>query len=192
MKQPIIFIHGLNSSPTIFAHLHSELPSHEAIFIEYDSFQSVEESYQYILTEIKKKKAVVVGHSLGGVLGALLASRDNGLNVEKLVTISAPFGGSLSALAARLLFPRLKVFRDLDPKSEITNEVSSAKIPNHLSIISVSGSLPIMLDDNDSVVTIASQKAAQTALTLDVESNHFEVVQSAQTISAIQNFLFRS
>lgn len=192
MKPKIVYLHGLNCSPIIFSHIISELPEHEAIPIKYDTFQSIEDSYEYILGEIKKKKVSIVAHSLGGILGALLASRENGLTVDKLITISSPFGGSTSALAARLLFPRLKVFKDLDPKSEITNEVSTAKIPDHLSIVSVSGSLPIMFDDNDSVVTLESQRAAQTPLKVDIEANHFEVVQHPQTISSIENFLFRS
>jgi pimeloyl-ACP methyl ester carboxylesterase len=191
MKQ-IVYLHGLNCSPTIFSHLHHQLPEHEPIFIEYDSFQSVEDSYQSVLSQIKQKKISVIGHSLGGVIGMLIASRDNGITVEKLATISSPFGGSKAALGARILFPRFKVFKDIDPKSEIINEVSKAKISHHLSIISTGGSLPIMFDDNDSVVSVTSQRASQTKMKVEVESNHFEAVQNTETISEIDNFLFRT
>ena len=192
MKPTIVYLHGLNCSPTIFSHLHHQLPEHEAIFVEYDSFQSIETSYEYILSQVNKKKVSVIGHSLGGVLGLLLASRNNGITVDRLATISSPFGGSKAAIGARLLFPRFKVFKDIDPKSEIINEVSKAKVPYHLSIISTGGSLPIMFDDNDSVVSVTSQKAAQTPLKVEVASNHFEAVQNIATLNEIQKFIFRS
>lgn len=188
----IVYLHGLNCSPTIFSHLHHQLPEHEPIFIEYDSFQSIEDSYQYILSQITHKKVSVIGHSLGGVIGLLLASRDNGITVDRLATISSPFGGSKAAVGARLLFPRFKVFKDIDPRSEIINEVSKAKIPHHLSIISVGGSLPIMFDDNDSVVSVKSQKASLTPLKVEVNSNHFEAVQNNATLEEIKKYLFRS
>jgi pimeloyl-ACP methyl ester carboxylesterase len=191
MKQ-IVYLHGLNCSPTIFSHLHHQLPEHEPLFIEYDSFQSVEDSYKSVLSQIKQKKVSVIGHSLGGVIGMLLASRDNGITVEKLATISSPFGGSKAAMGARILFPRFKVFKDIDPKSEIINEVSKAKISHHLSIISTGGSLPIMFDDNDSVVSVTSQRASQTKMKIEVESNHFEAVQNVETLRNIEKFLFRS
>jgi pimeloyl-ACP methyl ester carboxylesterase len=191
MKQ-IVYLHGLNCSPTIFSHLHHQLPEHEPLFIEYDSFQSVEDSYKSVLSQIKHKKVSVIGHSLGGVIGMLLASRDNGITVEKLATISSPFGGSKAAMGARILFPRFKVFKDIDPKSEIINEVSKAKISHHLSIISTGGSLPIMFDDNDSVVSVTSQRASQTKMKIEVESNHFEAVQNVETLRNIEKFLFRS
>jgi pimeloyl-ACP methyl ester carboxylesterase len=188
----IVWLHGLNCSPTIFSHLHHQLPEHEPLFIEYDSFQSVEDSYKSVLSQIKQKKVSVIGHSLGGVIGMLLASRDNGITVEKLATISSPFGGSKAAMGARILFPRFKVFKDIDPKSEIINEVSKAKISHHLSIISTGGSLPIMFDDNDSVVSVTSQRASQTKMKIEVESNHFEAVQNVETLRNIEKFLFRS
>jgi pimeloyl-ACP methyl ester carboxylesterase len=191
MKQ-IVYLHGLNCSPTIFSHLHHQLPEHEPLFIEYDSFQSVEDSYKSVLSQIKHKKVSVIGHSLGGVIGMLIASRDNGITVEKLATISSPFGGSKAAMGARILFPRFKVFKDIDPKSEIINEVSKAKISHHLSIISTGGSLPIMFDDNDSVVSVTSQRASQTKMKIEVESNHFEAVQNVETLRNIEKFLFRS
>ena len=191
MKPSIVYLHGLNCSPTIFSHLHSQLPEHNPIFIEYDSFQAIEDSYEFVLSKIEQKKVSVIGHSLGGLIGLLLASRSNNITVERLATISSPFGGSKAAIGARILFPRFKVFKDIDTTSEIINEVSNAKISHHLSIISTGGSLPIMFDDNDSVVSVSSQKAAQTQLKIEVESNHFEAVQCETTIKEIEKYLFR-
>jgi hypothetical protein len=42
------------------------------------------------------------------------------------------------------------------------------------------------------VVSVTSQRASQTKMKIEVESNHFEAVQNVETLRNIEKFLFRS
>lgn len=189
MKQ-IVFIHGLNCSPQIFLYLHIALPKHNAIFISYDSFNPVEDSYSDILRQMPSDNVSIVGHSLGGIMGHLLATRQNGLNVNKLVTISSPYGGSHTAGITRFILPRLQVLHDLTPTSKIIREVTTSSVSDHMSIISTAGSMSYVLGGNDGIVSIRSQERAPTQNKIKIATSHFEVVQHGHTTKNITNFLF--
>jgi archaeosine-15-forming tRNA-guanine transglycosylase len=89
------------------------------------------------------------------------------------------------------LYPSYKVLRDLSPGSDIIQEVTTSKIRcPFLSIVSVEGNLPVMMENNDGIVTVSSQKAAKAHKTIEIPSNHFEVVQDKATVIEIQKFLF--
>ena len=185
----IVFLHGFNCSPTIFNHLKSCLPEHKSVLISYNSNQSIELSYSEIVSQLPEEKFYLVGHSLGGVIGHLICSR-NPSRVEKFVSISSPFGGSSSATAAKFLFPHLKILRDLSPGSKPLKEIFKSRIKDHTAIISTAGSLPIILGQNDGVVTIKSQAHVKTEAKCFIDANHFEVVQHPHTVNTILNTFF--
>lgn len=185
----IVFLHGFNCSPTIFNYLKSSLPEHKSILISYNSNQSIEESYAEIIKQLPKERFCLVGHSLGGVLGHLVCTR-NPNRVEKFVSISSPFGGSGNAVAAKFLFPQLKILKDLSPGSAALKEISRSKVDGHTAIISTSGSLPLIIGKNDGVVSIKSQAHVKTESKLFVEANHFEIVQHSQTLNTVRETFF--
>ncbi len=191
----IVYIHGLNCSSKIFNYLSEQLPKHKATYIEYNSSQPIDESFQTMIEEFPyDEPASIIGHSLGGIFGLLIAARlKEHVSVESLVSISTPFGGSSVASKLRWFYPGFKVLKDIAPGSSIMKEVEGAK-PRcpFLSIVSIGGHLPFIADENDGVVTIKSQRAIKCTKRVDVMANHFEAVQDPKTVEEIRKFVFRS
>ena len=172
--------------------MHSKMPSHNAVFVEYDSQKSIENSIKTAMQAFPEKgNFSIIGHSLGGILGHLIATRD-GSRVDNLVTISTPFGGSDAAGKLKWFYPSVQIFKDIAPRSTIMNELTkgSPTCP-FLSIVSEAGSLPFITGKNDGVVSIASQMAIRPTHRLSVDSNHFEAVQDIDTLNAVKQFIFK-
>ena len=189
----IVYIHGLASTAKIFSHLNTQLPNHKATFIEYSSVGSIEESYKEVLSKMPDGPVTIIGHSLGGVLAYLLAIRDDHYHdIQRLVTISSPFGGSDAATKLRWFYPRFKIFRDLSFGSPIVKEITTT--PNHqyqmLSLVSTAGGLPFIMGANDGVVTVESQCAIPATKRVHIHSNHCEILQDEVTINEVKNFVF--
>lgn len=191
--EKICWIHGLNCTGKIFTHVRSLLPEHEAIIIDYDSSQAIESSLQTVIETIDTPEPLwVVGHSLGGILGYLLALRKTPVNVKGVISISTPFGGSSTAGVLKWFFHQMEVLRDLAPGSDIVKEVTTqkAKVP-FISVVSVAGNLPFISGENDGVVTLASQRASLAKRKVDVKANHFEVMQDEKTVATVRDFIFK-
>jgi pimeloyl-ACP methyl ester carboxylesterase len=186
----VCFIHGFNSTHRSFNYLSGRLPPHETVVINYDSHQGIETSIASVKRQLPKKPFVIVGHSLGGVLGALLADA-LGEQVSHLVTISSPVGGSKAASALRWLPHYPRIMGDITPHSARISQLSEMKLRTPtLSIISTGGSLPTSSEANDSIVTVASQKALCFGRKVEIKANHFEVLQHEKTVQQVRDFLF--
>lgn len=186
----ICLIHGLNSSHRTFAYLDEKL-NQKSILVDYDSRQRLERSIREVLEFIPTNEPVtLIGHSLGGLISALIAARRLA-DVRKLVTISTPLGGSRAAVYARWVATGIPLLNDITPNAPAIREVANArlKIPM-LSVISTGGSLPTSTEPNDSVVSVSSQRALVGAKQLDIRANHFEVMLHEQMASGIRQFLY--
>lgn len=191
MKPTIVYLHGLNCSSKIFSFLHEKLPDHTPHFIDYQSHQSIEDSYEDVIKLLPKKPFHLVGHSLGGVIGYLIATRTK-LPLKKLVSISSPFGGSSQAGILRWLYPDFKVLKDIASSSKLMREVATAtNTKPFLSLVSTAGALPFMTGANDGVVTYESMTAIPASKRVELNANHFEAVQDMNGVAAITEFLFK-
>lgn len=192
MKPIIVYIHGLNCTSRIFNYIHDRLPEHDAILINYESTGRVEDSYNSIIAKIPKDVPItIISHSLGGILGHLIATRDNQINVKKLITMSTPFGGSALAGLLKWIYPHYQILKDITPSCAIMREVNelSARC-EFLSFVTTKNGTPYISGDNDGVVTIKSQKSCFPTQRVMVDSNHFEVVQDKNVFRTIKNFIF--
>lgn len=189
----IIYLHGFNSSHRSFNYLHAKLPEHDIVPVNYVSHQPLRDS----IDEIRKKfpktgRFSLVGHSLGGVLATLLAA-EHVDRVDHLVTISSPLGGSKAAGAMRWFPGHPKVLHDITPSSGKIELISQLKLVTPtLSVISTGGSLPTSTEPNDSIVTVASQRALPFGKKVEVKANHFEVLMHEKTVQVLEGFLFQA
>jgi pimeloyl-ACP methyl ester carboxylesterase len=158
------------------------------VLIDYDSRQRLEKSIADVVRYIPKAEPVtLVGHSLGGLIATLIATR-NLANVQRLITVSAPLAGSRVAAYARWV-TSIPCLSDIVPNSPVIREVASSRLTiPMLSIISTGGSLPG--EPNDSVVAVSSQRGLRNARQLEIKANHFEIMMHEQMHDAVRRFLY--
>jgi pimeloyl-ACP methyl ester carboxylesterase len=187
----IVWIHGLNCTSKIFTYLQSTLPRHKATLIDYDSHRAVEESVDHVATQLMgiKGRFTLVCHSLGGIIGKLIAQRHEA-SIDNIVTISTPFGGSDMANKLKWFFPSMHVFRDLSASSNILAEAKMALAVPHTAFVSTTGHFPVISSPNDGVVTIDSQRDVEAQRFIDVSANHFEVLQDGSTVTHLKKIIF--
>lgn len=188
----IVYIHGFNCTDKIFSYLSNNLPAHNQIMVNYDTTRGINTVIDYILQNVPDEEEVsIIGHSLGGIIGYLLTARETNLKIDKLVSISTPFGGHYMAYFLQWFYPSWPIFADLCPRSNILKEIKETEITApFLSIISTSGSLPLIYGRNDGVVTVDSQCAINSTERLELDTNHVEIIQDDKTVDAIRKFIF--
>ena len=91
--------------------------------------------------------ADVVGHSMGGLVGAhLLKKLDRGRRVRMVVTLGAPHGGApLARLGALLLGGFSRALRQMRPESAFVRELAELPVPDGSQLVSFAG-------ENDRIV----------------------------------------
>lgn len=190
------YIHGANCTQTSFKRIVDKLPKHNVNFIDYDSRWSIEEILYHSWESLPSNKTVsLVGHSLGGIISVLLAHEaqfiESDKKIEKVVTISSPFGGSLHANILKWIYPEYKILKAISTKSSFIQKLLSLGVSTPtLSIISTSGGLPAIKEPNDGIVTINSQTAINGPVYVKIPANHFEILQNDDTIKNIKSFIF--
>lgn len=181
----IWYVHGAGASPCSFAWLREQL-DFPARFFHYDVNESTTSVAQRLAHHIEEdaQPAMLIGHSLGGILALACA---NSANVMRVVTICAPFGGVRHA-DLMALFSAHPLVQDLRFYSPLLTGLRLAHhLKPHLAIVGSRG-LPFLAGDNDGAVTVASQTALPNARYEVVELNHFEVLLSDQVAALIRAF----
>lgn len=181
------YIHGANSSPLSFAFLKARLKKHRFRDICYDHERSVSHVIDELADEIEasSERVRIVGHSLGGLIGAAVAQK---VAVDRLATIAAPFGGSEAARYLRFFSPHV-LFEDIHPRSPLVVGLRLKPLPPTLSIVTLGGGTPLLPGPNDGVVTVASQTALDGPDYRCLPFNHFEVLLATETIEMIERFV---
>lgn len=183
------YLHGANATSRSFAWLKRELPSHDAINIDYSS----EIPMSVVLDEIEGRlredeDASIIGHSLGGVLAVALAQRCP--QVQRVVTISAPFGGSHIASVMRWLSPN-SFMNDIYPQSRLLTGIRTKALTVPVfSIVTTGGRSPLIPEPNDGVVAVSSQRALNGPQYVVRDVNHFECLLDPETANLISEFLW--
>lgn len=191
MTPKICYIHGAHSTCLGFSQLKSKLPTHIAVDMGYapdEPVANVVARYQKVIDE-SEQPVSIVGHSLGGIVAVSLAQRSK--NVNQVVTLGTPFGGSAVAGLLRWFVPNNVLFNDIHPHSAVLRALHASETHAPvLSFVTVGGNSAIMQEANDGVVTVKSQLALKGPEYRKVNWNHFEVLLAPEVIQQIQSTLF--
>lgn len=187
-----IWIHGANSTPKTFSYFLEGLQDPNPIMIHYNVNDGLLENVASIKNEIEdsgKGPYNLIGHSMGGVIGALLIH--SGLDVKKFYSISAPFGGEKVATYLQWWFPNHRLYRDICQYQNHFRQLASKELEiDHKIIVTTMGNNPIFLgEENDGIVTVGSQTAIPGANYKFIHLNHFEILQDHETRDDLKFFL---
>jgi pimeloyl-ACP methyl ester carboxylesterase len=188
--RPLVwYIHGANSSPVSFRYIRPKLVDHEHFEAKYFANTPVRAIIDRLVEEAQSETRPIniVSHSLGGVIAVSISHR---VPIRKIVTMGTPFGGSRAASFLRWFTPN-QLFNDIHPTSGPISDMRRKPLSCPvMSLVSTEGNNPFLIEDNDGVVTVASQLALEGPTYVQIPTNHFEMLLHEEATGLINGFLF--
>jgi pimeloyl-ACP methyl ester carboxylesterase len=181
----LVYIHGASATSESFNYIRSKLG--QGIDINYDSRNGFENNLEDMKAQLKDVKDMAfVAHSLGGIYSLHIANAMP-KSVRGAVTLSTPYGGAEVAEFAQFFLPFSRLMRDIGPSSWAMKQADNIKIQHPwTNIVTVKGQSPFLLEHNDGVVTISSQRHHEDMELVEVDYNHYEVVLAESVIKIIK------
>jgi pimeloyl-ACP methyl ester carboxylesterase len=181
----LVYIHGASATSESFNYIRSKLGI--GIDINYDSRNGFENNLEEMKEQLKGVNDIAfVAHSLGGIYSLHIANAIPE-QVKGAVTLSTPYGGAEVAEVAKFFLPFSRLMRDIGPNSWAFKQADKIKIQHPwTNIVTVKGQSPFLLEHNDGVVTISSQKHHKDMELIEVDYNHYEVVLAEPVVKIIR------
>jgi pimeloyl-ACP methyl ester carboxylesterase len=181
----LVYIHGAHATSESFNYIKSKIGT--GIDLNYDSRNGFENNLKDMLSTLSGHTDLVfIAHSLGGIYSLHLANAIPD-QVRGAVTLSTPYGGAEVADYAKYFLPFSRLMRDIGPSSWVMKQSDRIKIQHPwTNIVTVKGQSPFIVEPNDGVVTIASQRHHGDMELVEVDYNHYEVVLSDQVVKLIK------
>ena len=180
-----VYIHGASATGESFNYIRSQLPGND-IVLEYNSRNGFDNNLSDMIKKLESEDQMFfVCHSLGGIYALHLADwyRDRVLGA---VTLSTPYGGAEIADYAKYFYFFSQLLKDIGPRSAPMKQADKINITwPWTNVVTVKGSAPWIIEPNDGVVTLASQRAIKDMELIEVDYNHYEVVLSPQIVEII-------
>jgi pimeloyl-ACP methyl ester carboxylesterase len=191
-KKTLVYIHGASATSESFNYIRSKLG--KGIDVNYDSRNGFENNLADMLSALQDTKDIFfIAHSLGGIYALHIANAIP-KQVVGAVTLSTPYGGAEVADVAKYFLPFSRLMRDIGPNSWVMKQADRIKIQHPwTNVVTIKGQSPFIAEPNDGVVTIDSQRHHEDMELIDVNYNHYEVLQSESVVKIIkaQKTIFR-
>ena len=187
----IVYIHGASATGESFNYIRDHITGYEDLVVNYDSRNGFEKNLADMRYQLSNYHTIFfICHSLGGIYALHLAD-EMPERVLGAITLSTPYGGAEIADVAKYFLPYSRLLKDIGPNSWAMRQARRIEIRHPwTNIVTITGNAPWVVQPNDGVVTIASQRHhGQDMELVDIESNHYEVVLSDQTVKIIQERL---
>jgi len=181
----LVYIHGASATSESFNYIRSKLGS--GIDINYDSRNGFENNLNDMINQLADVNDIAfVAHSLGGIYALHIANTIPN-QVVGAVTLSTPYGGAEVADYVQYFLPFSRLMRDIGPSSWAMKQANKIKIQHPwTNIVTIAGKSPFMLEANDGVVTISSQRHHEDMELVEIDYNHYEVVLSDEVVKLIK------
>jgi pimeloyl-ACP methyl ester carboxylesterase len=184
-EKTLVYIHGASATSESFNYIRTKIG--KGIDINYDSRNGFENNLADMLLELQHTKDIFfIAHSLGGIYSLHIA---NAIPKQVLgaVTLSTPYGGAEVADVAKYFLPFSRLMRDIGPNSWVMKQADKIKIQHPwTNVVTVKGQSPFIAEPNDGVVTIDSQRHHEDMKLVDVDYNHYEVLQAESVVKLIK------
>ena len=181
----LVYIHGASASSESFNYIRTKVGN--GIDINYDSRNGFENNLADMLNILQDAKDIFfIAHSLGGIYSLHIA---NAIPKQVLgaVTLSTPYGGAEVADVAKYFLPFSRLLRDIGPNSWVMKQADTIKIQHPwCNVVTVKGQSPFITEANDGVVTIDSQRHHEDMELVEVDYNHYEVLQANSVVKIIK------
>jgi pimeloyl-ACP methyl ester carboxylesterase len=183
----LVYIHGASATGESFNYIRKHIGGKD-IVVNYDSRNGFENNLKIMQEQLAPMNDIFfIGHSLGGIYSLHLA---NLLPKQTLgaVTLSTPYGGAEVADYVQYFLPFSRLMRDIGPSSWVMKQANKIKIQHPwTNVVTMKGQSPFMIEPNDGVVTITSQKHHSDMELIEVDYNHYEVVLNEKVINIIKD-----
>jgi pimeloyl-ACP methyl ester carboxylesterase len=184
-EKTLVYIHGASATSESFNYIRTKIG--KGIDINYDSRNGFENNLSDMLSTLQNAKDIFfIAHSLGGIYSLHIA---NAIPKQVLgaVTLSTPYGGAEVADVAKYFLPFSRLMRDIGPNSWVMKQADKIKIQHPwTNVVTVKGQSPFIAEPNDGVVTIDSQRHHADMELVDVDYNHYEVLQAEPVVKLIK------
>lgn len=182
----LVYIHGAGASGGSFNYLREHLSQYDDYVLEYNANLGFEHNLELMINVISGfSRVFFIGHSMGG-LYALHLAKHYKKRTMGAVTMGTPYGGVVVADWLRYIMPFSRVLRDISPSSQVIRDTE--KIPlihPWTNIVTTSGESAWLVEPNDGVVTVSSQRKRSDIELIELALNHYEVVISPKTVEII-------
>jgi pimeloyl-ACP methyl ester carboxylesterase len=175
-KEPIILVHGINSSPQVWKELAAslDLQRFQLVLYHYPSGLPLNNS-AYMLSlgmrDLQLRHAPqrmhVFAHSMGGLVArraVQLLNENDGQRLCLFITLSTPWGGHPSAASGVQNVPLdIPVWRDMQPGGSYLQTLFATPLPAHIRqwlLVTYGGNKRMLPEPNDGVVPLASELRA--------------------------------
>lgn len=176
----LVYIHGTHATHNSFNHIREKLGARDEITIGYNSAHGFHANHARMLKGLfGEKQLLLIGHGLGGIHALHLAHALRG-KVLGGITLSTPFGG------CERTNPHAQDMWDIHSRSRViekTQEIPLA-VP-WTNLVSIGGNSVLLPQPNDGVVTRASMRYRRDMTSLEIDCNHFEILQHKETVATI-------
>lgn len=188
----LVYIHGASASSESFNYIREHIGGSDLV-INYDSRNGFEKNLADMRYQLDKhSKIFFICHSLGGIYALHLANEIPN-QIAGAVTLSTPYGGAEVADIAKYFMPFSRLLKDIGPNSWVMRQADKIQIHHPwCNVVTTRGTSPWIMEPNDGVVTIASQKHhGQDMELVDIAQNHYEVVLNKHVIQIIKDRINR-
>ena len=188
----VVYTHGANASERSFAFIQQSLNFEQTHFCNYTSSDSTaSDNIDRFIEELSYNDddLFLIGHSLGGIYNLYILD-EYPERVKCGVTLATPYNGSEIATWARFMNPGYKLFRDITPESSFIEYSRNISITvPWTQVVTTVGSVPWIMGKNDGIVTRDSMMSRSDIQFIEIDRNHYEIVQSQRVVDLIKSKL---
>jgi pimeloyl-ACP methyl ester carboxylesterase len=185
--QPVraMTIHGAWSSSISFNHMATQISADWQHFGYDHRTESLREIIQRARDSLSAP-VVLLGHSLGGMVS--LALEDHPM-VQGIVTLASPLTG-LDLNLVQVYLSRSSLIGEITNRSHLVRDLQRHVYSKPvLHLVANQGFNPFIYEQNDGVLPYKVQTGWGCGTFHEIAANHYEILQSADTIAQIRHFM---